>query len=143
MTAHQHILLPTDFTAASDLAAERARTLVDLTGAKLTLLHVVEYVPPRYVAPELPEELATEAALVDRARRYLAEWAAKAKLGERAQLVRAGSPKRLIVDSARAEGVDLIVMSTHGQKGLARIIGSTASGVLHDAPCDVLVVHPA
>ena len=141
MSVHKKILLPTDLTEASDLAAERARALIDLTGAELIILYVVEYVPPPYVAVELPEGLSSEAALVERAKGYLSDWANKVQLADHQQIVEAGSPKRIIVDTARENDVDLIVMSTHGEKGLARIIGSTASGVLHNAPCDVFVVH--
>lgn len=141
MSVHKKILLPTDLTEASDLAAEKVKDLIDLTGAELTILYVVEYVPPPYVAVELPENLSSEAALVERAKGYLSDWVKKVQLADHRQIVKAGSPKRIIVDVARHNDIDLIVMSTHGDKGLARIIGSTANGVLHNAPCDVLVVH--
>ena len=141
MSVHKKILLPTDLTEASDLAAERAKALIELTGAELAVLYVVEYVPPPYVAVELPENLSSEAALVERAKGYLSDWTKKVQLGEHREIIEAGSPKRIIVDTARDNDCDLIVMSTHGDRGLARIIGSTASGVLHNAPCDVLIVH--
>ena len=143
MSVHKNILLPTDLTEASVLAAERAKALIELTGAELTILYVVEYVPPPYVAVELPENLSSEAALKERAKGYLSDWVEKVQLADRRQIIEAGSPKRIIVDTARDNGMDLIVMSTHGEKGIARIIGSTASGVLHNAPCDVLIVHAA
>ena len=143
MSLPEKILLPTDLTEASGLAAERAKALIELTGADLTVLYVVEYVPPPYVAVELPENLSSEAALVERAKGYLSDWTKKVQLADHRQIVEAGSPKRIIVDTARDNDIDLIVMSTHGDKGLARIIGSTASGVLHNAPCDILVVHAA
>jgi universal stress protein A len=38
-------------------------------------------------------------------------------------------------------GVDLIVMGTHGRHGLGLLLGSTATGVLHGCPCDVLTVR--
>lgn len=137
-----NLLVPTDLTEASALAAGRARALADAGGAKVIVLHVVDYVPPRHIAHELPEGLASESALVERARSYLSEWVEKSGLGDSEQMVKAGSPKRIIVDTARERGVDLIVMSTQGERGIARIVGSTAHGVLRDAPCDVLVVHP-
>lgn len=141
MSNYKRLLLPTDATNASEPAAERARMLAELSGAELTVLHVVDYVPPQWVANELPEELATESALVDRARKHLAGWAKQAKLENCPKHVGVGSPKRVIVETARDMGADLVVMGTHGDRGLARIVGSTARGVLHDAPCDVLVVH--
>ena len=143
MNEYKHLLLPTDLTEASEPAAERARMLANLTGARLTVLHIVDYVPPQWVANELPEEFATESSLIDRARTRLSGWVGKIDLDVNAQLVSAGSPKRIIVDTVNEIGADLIVMGTHGDRGIARIVGSTARGVLHDAPCDVLIVHLA
>ena len=141
MSNYKHLLLPTDLTEASEPVASRAQALAELTGAELTVLNVVDYVPPRWVANELPDEFRTESALVERAEAYLSTWAKKANLGTRAQRVGVGPAKRIIVDTARDIGADLIVMGTHGDRGIARIVGSTARGVLHDATCDVLVIH--
>ncbi len=53
-----------------------------------------------------------------------------------------GDPAEIIVETARQEGVDLIVMSSHGYSGLTRwVLGSVAERVLHDAPCPVLIVR--
>jgi universal stress protein A len=59
------------------------------------------------------------------------------------QAVGIGTPYRAIVDAAVSEGVDLIVMSTHGRTGLAHmLIGSVTERVLRRAPCPVLAVPP-
>ena len=55
--------------------------------------------------------------------------------------LRQGDPRRVILDSARRTKADLIVLGSLGRSGLARrLIGSTAEGVLHQAPVDVLIV---
>ena len=141
MNDYQHLLLPTDLTEASEPAAERAKMMARVTGAQLTILHIVDYVPPRWIANELPEEFATEAALMERAQSHLSTWIQSNGLEGHPQRIVAGSPKHIIVDTAREIGADLIIMGTHGDRGIARIVGSTARAVLHDAPCDVLVVH--
>jgi nucleotide-binding universal stress UspA family protein len=52
-----------------------------------------------------------------------------------------GSPVDAILDRARQERADLIVMGTHGRTGLSRLlVGSVAEGVLRHAPCPVVVV---
>ena len=54
-----------------------------------------------------------------------------------------GSPKAEIVRYARAENIDLIVISTHGRTGLAHmLIGSVAETVVRTSPCPVLTVRP-
>ena len=141
MSVHKNILIPVDLSEASDPAAERAKSLAELSGAKITLLHVVDYLPPQFIAAQLPEGYSTEKALMDRAATQMEEWAEATGLGDCAKMVRMGSAKRIIVEVAKENECDLIVMSSHGDRGIARIIGSTARGVLHDAACDVLVVH--
>jgi nucleotide-binding universal stress UspA family protein len=54
-----------------------------------------------------------------------------------------GSPKVEVVRYARSQGIDLIVLATHGRSGLAHvIIGSVAESVVRTAPCPVLTVRP-
>jgi len=141
MSNHKYILVPTDLSDASAPAAARAKSLSDLSGAKIALLHVIDYLPPQFIATQLPEGFSTETDLVNHAREYLSDWADSVGLGDCGQIVKAGSAKREIVKTATEHEMDLIVMSSHGDRGLARIIGSTARGVLHDATCDVMVVH--
>ena len=52
-----------------------------------------------------------------------------------------GSPAAEIHRFARESGTDLVVIGTHGQKGLQLLLGSTANAVLHGAGCDVLSVR--
>ncbi len=52
-----------------------------------------------------------------------------------------GKPANVIKEHAGAMNVDLIVMGSHCRKGLGLLLGSTANGVLHGAPCDVLIVR--
>jgi universal stress protein A len=52
-----------------------------------------------------------------------------------------GSPTREIHRFADENDVDLIVLGTHGQKGVQLLLGSTANSVLHGAGCDVLAVR--
>ena len=141
MNEYKHLLIPTDLTEASEPAVRRAQMMAKYMNADLTILHIVDYVPPLWIANELPDEIATESSLIERARTHLSAWVDKIKLEGGEQLVSSGSPKKIIDETARDIGTDLIVMGTHGDRGIARIVGSTARGVLHDAPCDVLVVH--
>lgn len=141
MSTYQHILVPTDFSKYSEAAAERAVELAGLYGARVSLLHVVDYVPPRYVTVTLPEEYASESKLVERAGKYLAEWAQRVGLGDADKKVGVGSPKDQIIQAAKNLNADLIVVGSHGERGLGALIGSTTNAVLHQAPCDILSVQ--
>ncbi len=55
-----------------------------------------------------------------------------------------GSPADKIVETAKKDGIDLIIMGTHGRKGLERaIFGSVCEKVVRTAPCPVVTINPA
>ncbi len=139
MANYRHILLPTDFSKPSEVAALRAAGLAKHYGARLSVLHVVNYVPPGYVRVDLPE--ASEAGLTERAEKKLADWTKGLGLKVANQWIEVGSAKREIVRIGKDNDVDLIVVGSHGERGLALLVGSTTSGVLHEAACDVLSVR--
>jgi nucleotide-binding universal stress UspA family protein len=57
-------------------------------------------------------------------------------------LIKAGDPRDMINRTAQELGVDLIVMGTHGRRGLTRaLLGSVAESVVRSAPCAVLTVR--
>ena len=57
-------------------------------------------------------------------------------------VVRIGQPTAVITEYARSVGVDLVVMGTHGQSGLAgMLLGNVAARVVRYAPCPVLTLH--
>ncbi|HEX7516819.1 MAG TPA: universal stress protein [Chthoniobacterales bacterium] len=143
MPALKKILVPSDFSPASDNAFKYALHFGKQYGAQLHVIHVLEPVlSPQFAGlPEAPalskEELAT-------AEKNLRAWADSAgAAGVAAKLVlRNGLPAHEIVETAKGLDVDLIVIATHGYTGWKHFcIGSTAERVVRAAPCPVLVVR--
>lgn len=144
--ALKKILVPTDFSAASGKALEYAAALAAQFDAKVTLLHIAEVGSMGYEhgATDFPRmaaglRLAAETQIADFVK---SEVAVVFKVGR-------GWPfggKRAyheIIEAARKQRADLIVISTHGHTGIDRLImGSTAERVVRFAPCPVLVVRP-
>ncbi len=119
---------------ALDRAAELAKD-----GATVTVVSAVHVHPPagRSAGP-------IDQGEVSERRQELAE--AEALLGEKGikpELVEGhGDPGEVIVDQAKESGADLIVVGTRGLNVAERmLLGSVSTKVLHDAPCDVLVVR--
>jgi universal stress protein A len=108
---------------------------------------VVDYLPPLGFADDLlpsPALLVDEDDLIKRGKSSLDAFAKQKKFPkDTPRHVSLGAPKQEIVDFARAQGIDLIVLGSHGRHGLARLLGSTASAVLNHAHCDVLAVRGA
>jgi nucleotide-binding universal stress UspA family protein len=136
MAMLKSILAPTDF---SDLSANGVRYACQLAkemGAALIIFNVVV----------LDESNAVNKREIEQHKKRLEEFVtekvADAGVGLKVrQMVDAGQPFGAIVDCAEKEGVDLIVMSSHGRSGLSRmLIGSVTDKILRGASCPVLVV---
>jgi len=143
MTDYTCILAAVDFAAAADTVIQRASDIARRNNAPLTLLHVVEYLPPIDIAYE-PAVSASwvmdEEEMREQAETSLRKLCEKHQLGDARQVVVVGTPKGEIARYAREHHCDLVVLGSHGRHGISLLLGSTANGVLHDMPCDVLAV---
>ncbi|MEJ2508824.1 MAG: universal stress protein [Gammaproteobacteria bacterium] len=142
MQAYQHIVVAVDLSPEARQVVSRAQDLAAHYGAQISLVHVVEPVVTDVaydLMPAVPVEIETD--LVERARQYLESLAEEAGLSESQRLVEVGSVKGELLRLAEEQGVDLIVVGTHGRHGVSMMLGSTANAVLHGTPCDVLAVR--
>jgi universal stress protein A len=146
MSAIKRILVPTDFTPASDLALDYAIALARWIGAGIHLVHVLAEqdftasYPDGFFA-ELP---GARAQVLEDAQRHLADAIGRSQRAMVAvtSQVAFGSPARVIADQAIRRGSDLIVMGTHGRAGLAHMLmGSIAEQVTRIAVCPVLTLR--
>lgn len=138
----KRILVPVDFSAASNHAVEHARLISALTGGQLIFLHII--VPNAPVGCEpLPSTCADELRndVAESLRALLRKRPENGALAATSQ-VRFGFPAHEIVETAKDSDADLIVIATHGYTGWKHFcIGSTAERVVRAAPCSVLVVR--
>lgn len=144
----KNILLATD---GSDISARAARMAVDLArthGAKVTAVYVMEPYPYLGIGEANPYGMQAYAAAAQKL-------AAEAHMAVETLCTQGGGAVPLevraienvgaatgIVQTAKAEGSDLIVMGSHGRSGIARVmLGSVANRVLAEATAPVLVVR--
>ncbi|MEX1236767.1 MAG: universal stress protein [Pseudomonadales bacterium] len=141
MQEYKHILVGVDLTEESNQVAKRACALSRAFSAKLSCLHVIEPLSLAY-GGDIPMDLSTiQEQIQETAKTHLAEFAARLGVGADDQYLIFGRPESEIHTLANEIGADLIVVGSHGRHGLALLLGSTANGVLHGAPCDVLAVR--
>ncbi len=140
-----NILVPVDFSAASQKAILYADAFASTFGATVILIHVVEPVvlPSEfgYMPPPSPED---EVKQVQAITARLREVAGKLDSAQRAEvLVRIGRPWQEITSAVADLGVDLLVITTHGRTGIKHVLmGSVAEKIVRHAACPVLVVRP-
>ncbi len=148
-SGYRHILIATDFSRFSDSAIKKAVEIAQPFNAKITLLHVAEYISAdlypslgELAVPVLADNPELEKEHLEKIKEDMKEEVAKLHLANRTMTIEAisGHPADTIVDYSNHHGVDLIVMGSHGRRGLARLLGSSTNGVINHAPCDVLTV---
>ena len=141
----KHILVPTDLSDAAEEALDYACELAAAFGATVHLIHVIGV--PTLGVPELG--VALTSTVIDSmvrdnqiALEQLAE--RKRSLATFGQvLLRTGDARDVINQTAKEVGADLIVMGTHGRRGVTRaLLGSVAETVVRTAPCPVLTIRP-
>jgi nucleotide-binding universal stress UspA family protein len=141
------ILVPTDFSETADAALQYAKVLAGQLGASLHLLHVFSnpyqaaaYAPEVYapLPPSMRERAIEEAR--ERLQTQLNSGEEERFGGTRAIVTGLTAPQ--IVKYADENAIDLIVMGTHGRRGVAHLLlGSVAEHVVRIAACPVLTVR--
>jgi nucleotide-binding universal stress UspA family protein len=132
------ILFPTDFSTLGQAALEMATSLARDRGAKLIIAHVEEP-PMAYGGGEFYYGL--DEPNRDELKKMLVEVIPADPSVEYEHRLILGNPATAILHLAEQEGVDFVVMPTHGRTGLLRMLmGSVAEEVVRKAKCPVLTV---
>jgi nucleotide-binding universal stress UspA family protein len=138
---YKRILCPVDFDENSVRAVKEAGELARLMAAEVCLLHVVWINPlatEGFVLGDLQE------SQIKHARAKLEEIAKRELTATRHEItVELGDPADVILAMEEKSGADLVVMATHGRRGVARLmLGSVAERVVRESTMPVLTVHP-
>jgi len=140
------ILFPIDFAENYDSLLPWVSTFVEKFGATLYVAFVTQdlsnfatfYVPHSNIKSFQDEAKAAAEKRMAAAAKDHFQNCPKLKT-----VVLVGSPAEKILELARQENIDLIIMGAHGRKGLERVFfGSVADKVVTGAPCPVLTIHP-
>lgn len=138
----ERILVPVDCSDCSLDAVEYAALVAQRSKAALTLLHVLE--PISYGLDfTFPDRAKRESIKAGHTKRLSDLVSALASAGVPSEfLILGGLPTDSILDAARTQSADLIVMGTHGRRGLSHaFVGSIAESVLRKSSCPVLMVR--
>jgi universal stress protein A len=138
---YKNILLASDFSPEAERAERRAVEVANKYGAQLSLVHVVDYYPSMQLEGGLAMLPNIEERLNEKAKEDLDACVLRLDIKLQDTHIGHGPPKGVIIDYANEIEADLIVLGSHGRHGFGLLLGSTATGVLHIAKCDVLAVR--
>ncbi|WP_394833734.1 universal stress protein [Pendulispora rubella] len=143
MSTFQRILMATDLDEPSEAAAHTAASLARSLRAELAFVHI--FAPPATIYSAYPdftsllpvEEVQTAAA------RALEAWLTRIEAPSQAKrLLHPGEPAQTILEVAESFSANLIVVGTHGRRGVSRaLLGSTAEKLVRLSPVPVLTVR--
>jgi nucleotide-binding universal stress UspA family protein len=150
---YKNILLSTDGSEVATKGVRHGLALAKALNAKATVITITEPVPIDYGGfhaaagwiPTKAEIQSFNAACKERAEKVLDEARAIAtQLGASVELIHVpdAHPATAIIEAAQSKGCDLIVMASHGRRGLKKLLlGSQTSEVVVNGSVPVLVVH--
>lgn len=141
--APKRVLAAVDFTPTSHYVVRTASLYARKFGASLSLIHVVDFQPPvalglgwtEVAGSDLPGEELEKPAMEE-----LKKLAGELQVSNADLIARHGDPKSRILEAADEAHADLIVIGSKSRRGIGRLLGSTANGVVHSARCAVLTV---
>jgi nucleotide-binding universal stress UspA family protein len=143
MKSFQHILVPIDIGDDVPFSVAMALGMARKFDARITLVHAFDLTPFLTTGPFAPPidvepvVAAAEKCLKSAKEKISTEWPKTEAVFQR------GRPGDTILEVAKTHGCDLIVIGTHGRRGIARVLmGSVAERVVRLSPIPVLTVHP-
>lgn len=144
-TTIKKVLVPIDFSDYSKSALKYAVNFAKSFNAEIILIYVVEPViyPPDFSMGQIAmPSITTE--WDDRAKDELQKLATSeiTEIANVKSIIKTGKPFVEIIETAKEENIDLIIIATHGHSGVEHILfGSTAEKVVRKAPCPVLTLR--
>jgi nucleotide-binding universal stress UspA family protein len=138
-----HVLVPTDFSEASERALAYARSFAEDYGAKIYVSHAVNPAPPIFMPME-PIPIDLDAEWQD-ARAQLNRFEANKLLNDTRHeaILGRGETWNVIEDIIRQRSIDLVILGTRGKHGIKKLLfGSGAEQIFRHADCPVLTVGP-
>lgn len=142
MSEYSHLLAAIELNDEGQQVLQRAVKLAQRFSARLSIVHVVEYLPVDPAGDALlttPVDLSGERA--EQAQKTLDQWCTDVGLPAEAATVTIGAVASEILASAKSSGAELVIIGHHTRSGLRALFSHTDDGILSRAECDVLALN--
>jgi universal stress protein A len=139
--SYQHILAAVALDGHGETVLRRAQAFAQQSGARLSVLHVLEYLPLETGEALMSAPVDLSLQLVQQAEQQLQQLCERCDLPATAGKVVSGNIPREVANAVKELGADLIVIGHHPRQGwLAGLFNHTEENVVQRAPCDVLAL---
>ena len=143
---YKNILLATDLSPYTKKVTKKAVMLAKKFNAKLSIIHVFEYVSGACAGCDgIVSAIPVDAELIniteEQVREKLYGLAKELGIPKKRCHLEFGSIKHAVAEKAQQVKADLLVIGSHGRHGPALLLGSSASAIMHNVKCDLLAVR--
>jgi len=138
----ERVLVATDFGESSSTAVTLAADLSIVLKASLTLIHVVDYYPVVGYAFDVPVDILSEIESAGEAALAKEHTELMRRVPHARATLKRGVPYEAVLAFAKADATDLLVVGTHGHRGVKHVLlGSVAEKLVRLSACPVLTVR--
>ena len=140
MTTYKRALIGLDLSSESSKILVKAIEFCRALSIETIVAHIVEPVAFAYTG-DVPVDISNvQQTIEDHAKERLEELINQANVNIDEQCIEVGQPAHELYQLAATKNADLIIIGSHEKHGLALLMGSTSSGVIHSSKCDVLAL---
>lgn len=138
---YTHLLAAIELDEGGERVLSRARDLAKFFGARLSVIHAVEYLPLDAGESMIAAPVNLTEQMQQQAREQLHELCKRLDLPPESAIVAPGGVVAEILRLSAELKIDLIIIGHQQRRGLAALFSHTDESVVHHAPCDVLVLN--
>lgn len=137
---YSHLLAAIELNDGGELVLKRARDLAKFFGARLSVIHAVEYLPLDAGESMIAAPVDLTEQMQQQAREQLRDLCQRIGLPEDGAIVAPGAVVAEILRQSADLKADLIVIGHQQRRGLSAMFSHTDESIVHRAPCDVMVL---
>lgn len=140
---YSHLLVAIELNGGGEIVLRRARDLAKFFGARLSVVHAVEYLPLDAGESLIAAPVDLTQQMQQQAQDQLHDLCQRIGLPEDAAIVSPGGVVAEVLRLSADLSADLIVIGHQQRRGLSALFSHTDESIVHRAPCDVMVLNIA
>lgn len=138
MPPYHHLLFATDLSEINEQMRDKVFELASIFKARLTVVHVVTSFTALSKNYTLSVGLKDEMEGI--AKEALQTFCEPLQVPLNDQIIKSGHPVHEVLETIKERDIDLLLVGRHGRSGLAHVLGSVSHRLLHQAPCELLLI---
>lgn len=138
MTPYHHLLFATDLSEINEKMRHKVFALASIFKARLTVVHVVTSFSA--LSKNYTQSVGLKEEMEGAAKDALRTFCEPLQVPNNDQIIKTGNPVHEVLETINERDIDLLLVGRHGRSGFAHVLGSVSHRLLHQAPCELLLI---